>query len=155
MYSIKEEAVLKALQGDLPLDSRPFNSIAQQIGLQEEEVISIINSFLKKGVIRRVGAVLGHRALGFTANAMILWAVPGDQVQKMGRKLSSFPEVTHCYHRQVPAGWDYNIFTMVHAPSREMCMEKIKDIARETGLDDYQVLFSTIEFKKTSVTYDL
>lgn len=155
MFSIKEEAVLKALQNDLPLDSRPFKSIAQQIGLEEDEVISIINSFLKKGVIRRVGAALGHRALGFAANAMTLWAVPGDQVQEMGRKLSSFPEITHCYHRQVPPGWAYNIFTMVHAQSRKMCLKKIKDISLETGLDDYQVLFSTVEFKKTSVSYNL
>jgi len=154
MYSI-EDAVLKTLQGDLPLDSRPFNAIAQQLGLPEEEVICIINSFLKKGVIRRVGAVLGHRALGFAANAMILWAVAEEQVQDMGRKLSSFPEVTHCYHRQAPAGWNYNIFTMVHAPSREICLEKIKTISQKTGLDDYQVLFSTIEFKKTSISLDL
>ncbi|MEG3068169.1 MAG: Lrp/AsnC family transcriptional regulator [Syntrophaceticus schinkii] len=61
MFSKKEEAVLKALQNNLPLESKPFDAIAQQIGLEEEEVISIINSFLKKGVIRRVGASLGHR----------------------------------------------------------------------------------------------
>lgn len=155
MFSKKEEAVLKALQNELPLESRPFAALAQQIGLQEGEVISVINSLLKKGVIRRVGASLGHRALGFTANAMILWSVPGDQVQETGRKLSSFPEVTHCYHRQVPPDWAYNIFTMVHAPSREKCLEKIEEIALETGLDNYQVVYSTVEFKKTNVSYDL
>lgn len=155
MFSRKEEAVLKALQNDLPLDSRPFNTIGQQIGLKEEDVISTINSLLKRGVIRRVGASLGHRALGFAANAMIMWAVPVEQIQEMGRKLSSFPEVTHCYHRQVPPGWAHNIFTMVHAPSKEKCLEKIKNISLETGLDDYQILFSTSEFKKTSIVYDL
>lgn len=155
MYSKNEEAVLKALQNDLPLSSRPFRLIAQQIGLHEDEVIAIINSLLERGVIRRMGAVLGHRALGFAANALVLWAVPGDQVEKLGKNFGSFTEVTHCYLRQVPPGWPYNIFTMVHAPTRELCLEKIKHISRKTGIDDYQVLFSTIEFKKTSISYNL
>ena len=154
MDSSKEEIVLKALD-NLALEERPFNSIAAKTGLTEEEVIRIVNSLLEKGVLRRIGIAIEHRSVGLTANAMVLWAVPEEDVQKKGRELSSFPEITHCYHRQVPESWNYNIFTVVHATSRELCLEKIRNIARKTGLADYQVLFSTEEFKKTSITYNL
>lgn len=155
MFSAREQAVLRLLRSDLPLSSRPFRIIAKKAGLEEDEVISIIKSLEGKGAIRRLGAVLGHRALGYTANALVLWAVPEEQVEEMGRLMASFPEITHCYHRQVPPGWSYNLFTMIHALNRDLCMEKIRRIARKIGSDDYQVLFSTHEFKKTGIPCEL
>lgn len=154
MFSSQEQAVLLLLRSDLPLSSRPFRIIARKAGLEEEQVIAIIKSLEERGVIRRMGVVLGHRTLGYAANALVLWAVPEERVPEIGRKMSSFIEITHCYHRRVPPGCPYNLFTMVHAPTRDLCMEKIRSIAGKTGLDDYQVLFSTVEFKKTGVLYD-
>lgn len=155
MFSVQERAVLRALQSDFPLSKRPFRTIARRVGLEEEQVISMIKSLQEKGVIRRISAVLGHRVLGYAANALILWAVPEEQVQEIGRKMATFPEITHCYHRQVPPGWPYNLFAMVHAQTRDACVDKIRHIARELGLDDYQVLFSTVEYKKSGMTFKL
>lgn len=155
MLSIQERAVLHALQSNFPLSSRPFRTIAQKVGFKEEQVISMIRSLQERGIIRRIGAVLGHRVLGYAANALILWAVPDEQVQEVGRKMATFPEITHCYHRQVPPDWPYNLFAMVHAQTKDACIDKIEYIAKELGLGDYQVLFSTVEYKKSGLTLKL
>ena len=42
---------------------------------------------------------------------------------------------------------------MVHGRSREECLETAARMARETGLSDYQVLFSESELKKTTMRY--
>lgn len=153
VFSDRELAVIRALQEDLPLRSRPYRIIAEKTGMQEDEVLAIIRKLQAKGVVRRIGAVLAHRALGITANALVLWAVPEEKVSEMGRKLAALPEITHCYHRQVPATWPYNLFTMVHARNRQACLDKIERIARNTGLSNYRVLISTRELKKSGITY--
>lgn len=155
MFSPQERAVIQALQSDLPLKTRPFQFLAEQTGLREEEVIETIKGLRRKGVIRRVGAVLGHRKLGFRANALVLWDPPSEKVDETGQKLASFPEISHCYLRKVPKSWSYRLFTMVHGRTREACLVKIRKISRELGLENYQVIFSTFEFKKSGMEYHL
>ncbi len=152
-FSNRELAVIQALQEDLPLRSRPYRIIAEKTGMQEDEVLALVRELQAKGVVRRIGGVLAHRALGINANALVLWAVPEEKVPEVGRKLAAFPEITHCYHRQVPATWTYNLFTMVHARNRQACLDKIESIARITGLSNYRVLISIRELKKSSITY--
>lgn len=152
-FSKRELAVIQALQEELSLRSRPYRTIAEKTGMQEDEVLAVIGELKEKGVVRRIGAVLAHRALGIDANALVLWAVPEERVDDIGRKLAEFPEITHCYYREVPPSWPYNLFTMVHARDRQACLEKIERIAHITGLSDYQVLFSFRELKKSGITY--
>ncbi|MGB9792472.1 MAG: Lrp/AsnC family transcriptional regulator [Thermacetogeniaceae bacterium] len=146
-----ELTLIEALQEEIPLERRPYRTIAEKTGMQEDEVIAVIGKLKERGVIRRIGAVLAHRALGIDANAMVLWAVPEERIEEIGKKLAEFPEVTHCYYRDVPASWSYNLFTMVHARDRRTCLEKVKRIADVIGLSDYQVLFSSRELKKSGI----
>lgn len=155
MFSKRERAVIRALQPDLSLRSRPYQAIAEETGLKEEDVLEVIKELRERGVIRRVGVVLGHRVLGYAANALVLWAAPRERVTELGRMLAALPEVTHCYHREVPEDWPYNLFTMVHARTRPACLKKIDRIAEAVGLNDYQVLISTRELKKSRINYQL
>lgn len=149
--SRSELSVIKALQEEIPLNRRPYRTIAEKAGMQEQEVLAAISRLKEKGVIRRIGAILAHRTLGIAANALVLWAVPEERIEEIGEKLAGFPEVTHCYYREVPASWSYNLFTMVHARDRRTCLEKIERIAHVVGLSDYQVLFSFRELKKSGI----
>lgn len=155
MFSETEKKLIDILQNDLPLCSRPFRKLAEQAGLSETEVLEKLDGLRRRGVIRRLGAVLMHRKLGIRANAMVLWAVPEEKVREYGARLATYPEVTHCYHRKVPQGWEYRLFTMIHARRREDCLGKIRQIAGETGLKDYLVLFSTRELKKSGIIYKI
>jgi DNA-binding Lrp family transcriptional regulator len=104
-------------------------------------------------VMRRFAAILRHREAGFIANGMIVWNVPTDSVDEIGNRLATFPEVSHCYRRPVYKDWRFNLFSMIHARSLESAKKIALEISKIIGIDDYQILFSTREFKKERVKY--
>ena len=131
---------------NIPFKKRPFQEIAKTLDLTEEEVLSRIEKLMDEGKIRRLGGLIAHRAIGITANAMCMWNVPEDKVEEIGKTMASFEEVTHCYERKNP--WGYNLFTMVHSYERDECKEIIKRISKATGITDYSIMFSDRELKK-------
>ena len=146
-----DKKLLKSTQDGIPIVSEPFKQIAKELALPEEEVLRRLDNLLKDGVIRRFGASIGHRAIGITANAMCTWNVPDEKVETVGAIMAGFPEVTHCYERPRFPDWRYNLFTMIHAYSREECEKIAREISIATGIKDYSILFSEREFKKTGV----
>lgn len=143
--------LLKITQDGIPLVLEPFREVAEQLGTSMDEVVSRIETLQQEGVIRRFGASIGHRAIGITANAMCTWNVPDDLVEEVGAIMAGFPEVTHCYERPRRQDWPYNLFTMVHAYTRDECKKVANQISKATGISDYSILFSEKEFKKTGV----
>ncbi|MGB8216372.1 MAG: siroheme decarboxylase subunit beta [Candidatus Methanoperedens sp.] len=146
-----DKKLLKSTQDGIPIVSEPFKQIANELALPEEEVLMRLDNLLKDGVIRRFGASIGHRAIGITANAMCTWNVPDEKVETIGAIMAGFPEVTHCYERPRFPEWRFNLFTMIHAYSRDECEKIAREISIATGIKDYSILFSEREFKKTGV----
>ncbi len=146
-----DRLLLKSTQDGIPIVPEPFLEISKEIGIPEDEVITRLERLVKNGVIRRFGSSIGHRSIGITANAMCTWNVPDERVEEVGVIMAGFPEVTHCYERPRFPGWKYNLFTMVHAYSREECEKIAREISIATGIKDYGILFSEREFKKTGV----
>ncbi|MBW2545541.1 MAG: Lrp/AsnC family transcriptional regulator, partial [Deltaproteobacteria bacterium] len=109
-----EKRVAQQVQGDIPLDKRPFDAIGKRIGISGNDVIDVLKRLKKKGTMRRFGAVLRHRRAGFSENAMVVWAVPEERCEEAGSLLASYREISHCYERTPPLEGVYNIFTMVH-----------------------------------------
>lgn len=144
---------MRALQKDLPLEPRPFLSLASDAGMGEEELLDHARRFLEDGEMRRFAAVLFHRRAGFTANGMVVWNVPAERVAAMGEVLASYPAVSHCYQRPSYPDWPYSLFTMVHARSREECECLVAEMAEATGIHDHATLYSLREFKKVRVRY--
>ncbi len=148
-----ERLVINELQQDLPLVPHPFAQMSAQLGMEEDKFLSRCQSLLQRGIMRRFGAALNHRQAGFTANSMTCWKVPPENVTTMGNKLSSLKEVSHCYERKTNPFWPYNLFAMIHGHTREACREIAGRVSAEAGLNDYVMLFSTREFKKTRIKY--
>jgi DNA-binding Lrp family transcriptional regulator len=148
-----EKKVIYELCGDIGDGMRPFADIGLKVGLTEDEVIAIVRGLGEKGLLRRFGATLRHQKSGFTANAMVAWRVEPGRIEEVGRIMSGFDQVTHCYQRRTAPGWEKNLYTMIHASSDEECYALARRIAEATGVDDYQLLFSHEELKKTSMRY--
>jgi len=153
MLSETEKKVIAAIQGDIPITKRPYQDIAEGIGVSEEELISTIQGLNDRGIIRRFGATLRHQKSGLTANAMVAWQVDDAVVVQAGETLAGFAAVSHCYHRNPAPGWPYNLYTMVHARNEEECLGITRDMASQAGIENYTVLFSRKELKKTSMQY--
>lgn len=153
MEQARLKKLVKGLQHDLPLTSRPYKEIASKSGITEEELLRSIKELQDTGIIRRIGAVVRHHRLGITANGMGVWKVSENDTERIGAIMASFPEVSHCYQRPVFADWPYNLFTMIHASTLEECEDIAARISEKTGLKDYKLLFSSKEFKKCSMIY--
>lgn len=149
----EDKEFIRHLQKDLPVVDRPFLPAANALGMKEEQVFEKLAYYEEIGVMRRYAAILRHRDAGFVANGMIVWRVPEDQIEPVGAKLGAFPQISHCYQRPVYADWPYNVFSMVHCKSIPEAEEMAKDIQKHIDVDDYKILFSSREFKKTRVEY--
>ncbi len=148
-----DTAFIKELQEDLPLVSRPFDPMADRLGMSVDELFAYGEKMVDRRLMRRYSAVLYHRRAGFNANAMIVWKVPEERAQEVGEIMATSPAVTHCYQRPTYEDWHYSHFTMVHATTKDECESIARDIEEKTGLDDRLLLYSTREYKKTRVRY--
>jgi DNA-binding Lrp family transcriptional regulator len=148
-----EIAAIRVVQEDLPLVERPFAAQAAELGCSEDDVLGLLASFKERKLMRRFAAVMNHRTAGFKANAMGVWAVPEDRLDDIGPQMAGFALVSHCYRRPTYPDWPYSVFTMVHGKHSRDCETTIAAIRDETGVDDYALLWSIKEYKKTRVRY--
>ncbi len=149
-----DRRIVLATQAGLPCVSRPYHAIAGQLGIGADEVMTRLRRMLEVGVIRRIGAVPNHYALGYQANGMSVWDVPEERIRELGPKIGALDFVSHCYHRpRHPPEWPYNLFAMVHGRDRSEVEAKVAQIAALLGEADrgHAVLYSTRILKKTGL----
>ena len=149
-----DRALIVATQAGLPLVARPYQAIGEQIGITGDEVSRRLQSLLASGVIRRIGAVPNHYAIGWTANGMTVWDVADARVDELGARIGALDFVTHCYRRpRALPDWPYNLFAMVHGASREEVRTKAGAIAGLLGdcCRGSDILFSSRILKKAGL----
>lgn len=144
-------ALRRHLEGGLPRVSRPYQELAERINADEHQVLGQMREWHEQGLFRRIGLVLNHRALGFTANAMLVLDVPDALIDEVGKRLGQAPDISLCYQRprRLPQ-WRYNLFCMVHGRQRDRVEAHIKALLAQHLLSDlpHQLLFSTHAFKQ-------
>jgi len=145
--------IISVLCGDLPESLRPFEDVASRLGLPEEKLLARLEQLRGSGVLRRFGATVDQRKVGFPANAMVVWQIPEERIEEAAEAIISSSAVSHCYQRETRPGWRYNLYAMIHGEMREECEELAVTIARSVGCEEYRLLFSVREFKKTSPSY--
>ena len=147
-------ALVAACQAGLPLTPRPYHAMAEQLGLGADEVMARMQAMMQAGVIRRIGVVPNHYALGYTANGMTVWDVADEQVDALGEAVGRLAFVSHCYRRprHLPL-WPYNLFAMVHAKTRDQAQAYADQIGDLLGAACRQadILYSSRVLKKTGL----
>lgn len=149
-----DRRLIAAVQGGLPLCREPYHALAETLGLSPVEVMSRLRRLLADGIIRRIGAVPNHYALGYRANGMAVWDVPDEAVAALGPRIGTLDFISHCYCRpRHPPLWPYNLFTMVHGRDRMEVEDKVAQVAAVIGsaCRAGQVLYSTRILKKTGL----
>lgn len=148
-----DKKVIRALQGEFPLVAEPYKEMAETIGISEELFLERVQALEEQKKIRKMGAVLRHREVGFKANVLVAWVVPQERLDEVALQMASHPAVTHCYDRTTAPGWPYNLYTMVHGRSREECEAIARELGEENGVAERTMLYSKREWKKTSMKY--
>ena len=153
---IDERQLIAVLQHGLPLVSRPYAAIAQQIDSTEQEVMQHITSLRERGDIKRFGVVVRHRKLGYQSNGMVVWNMPDERVDELGNCFGQFEFVTLSYRRprRLP-DWPYNLFCMIHGHDRDDVLHKLQQMVTscQVGAIPHAILFSTECYKQRGALY--
>jgi DNA-binding Lrp family transcriptional regulator len=152
-YGEFDIAVIRALQGDMPVVPEPYAPAAAELAIAQDRLIAHLQGMQERRLLRRVAAILFHRRAGFSANGMGVWRVPDARIMELGPRMAAFRGISHCYQRPTYADWPYSIFTMAHGRSKQECDAILDSIAAETGLEDRATLYSSTEFKKIRLLY--
>ncbi len=129
-----DRAIVRETQAGLDLTPRPYHAVAERLGIDAAEVMRRLAIMLEAGVIRRIGVVPNHFALGLDRNAMTVWDVSDNEVSRLGREIGALDFVTHCYRRpRALPHWPYNLFAMVHGRSDDEIAAKIALISARLG----------------------
>jgi len=149
-------ALLKSIEHGLPLVPEPYKQIGRQLGITENTVIERLRQLQEQGIIKRLGIVVRHRALGYRSNAMVVWDIPDDKVAATGSRLASIPFITLCYRRprRLP-DWPYNLFTMIHGRDRQQVLARVDHLVARCGMQgiNHLALFSPRCFKQCGARY--
>jgi len=146
-------AVIKTLQGDMPIVSEPYAPAANELGISQDKLLEHLASMQERRALRRVAAILFHRRAGYSANGMGVWRVPEERILEIGPLMASFRGISHCYQRPTYEDWPYSVFTMAHGRSKEECDAILDSIEERTGIDERATLYSSTEFKKIRLLY--
>lgn len=148
--------LIEAIQGGLPLASRPYAVIGETIGMEEMEVIARIGSLLERGLIKRLGVVVRHHELGYRANGMVVWDLPDTAVDEIAARFKGFSFITLCYRRpRCLPDWPYNLFCMIHGRSRQAVEQQLEQLIKELRLETipHEILFSRRRFKQCGARF--
>jgi DNA-binding Lrp family transcriptional regulator len=148
----KQNKVAHLIQKDITMVSSPFMETGNACDLTAKEIVDTTKELLKKGFIRKFGAILRHQKIGYGKNALVVWSVPADQIEKAGEIFASFPFISHCYERKPAFQTKYNLFTMLHTKGEDTS-DMVNNMAASTGINDYLILESLKEYKKISPEY--
>lgn len=149
-----DRALIQATQAGLSLTPRPYHALAEQLGIPPEEVMLRFQTMLDSGVIRRIGAVPNHYALGYKANGMTVWDVDDSRIDELGPQVGALDFVSHCYRRpRCLPEWPYNLFVMVHGRDRAEVQTKALHIENLLGAHCHRhtILYSSKILKKTGL----
>jgi DNA-binding Lrp family transcriptional regulator len=152
-YDERDVAVIRVLQGDMPVVPEPYAPAAAALEMQQEAFLDHLAGMQERGLLRRVAAILYHRRAGFSANGMGVWKVPDEQIHDVGRRMAAVRGISHCYQRPTYEDWPYSVFTMAHGRSKEECDAILDSIAQMTGISERATLYSSTEFKKIRLLY--
>jgi siroheme decarboxylase len=152
-YDELDVAVIRALQGDMPIVPEPYAPAAAEVGLSQQRFLEHLEQMRERRLLRRVAAILFHRRAGFSANGMGVWKVPDEEILETGMRMAAFRGISHCYQRPTYPDWPYSVFTMAHGRSKDECDAILDAIAQETAIADRATLYSSTEFKKIRLLY--
>jgi len=137
-----DKKILNRIQSDFPITRNPFETIATELGLSEDDVLGSLTRLKEKGIIRRIGGNFVPEKLGFVST-LCAARVPANRIDQFAETVNRYPGVTHNYLREN----EFNVWFTFIAPSMEEIEANLADIAKATGVAEILNLPATRVFK--------
>jgi DNA-binding Lrp family transcriptional regulator len=124
-----DKLLINHLQGGFPVSSRPYQEVAEALGMSEAEVIKRLRRLLKDGILTRLGAILDATRLG-GARTLAAMQVPPERVDEVAAAINRHPEISHNYERHHPI----NVWFVVSSEDPTAIQRVLREIEDEAGL---------------------
>lgn len=149
---VTDKELIDLVAGGLKIEAEPFKSVAESLGISEDEIIERIKNLIAEGKVKRFAASVRHQPMGYDYNAMILVRTDEANLDRVGSEISGIEKVSHCYQRAHPDGDPWCVYVMVHEQEKGRLDQTIEKIRNTAGVKEIEVCSSLIELKKTSLS---
>jgi len=137
-----DKIILNKIQSDFPISPRPFLSIAEELGLEETDVIHRLTRLKENGIIRRIGGNFVPDKMGYVST-LCAAKVPEEKIENFAETVNRYPGVTHNYLRHN----EFNVWFTFIAPSMAQIEGHLDTISKETGIREILNMPATKVFK--------
>jgi DNA-binding Lrp family transcriptional regulator len=131
-----DRRIIDALQGDFPICDRPYAAAAEQLGIDEAELLARLQSMLERKVLTRFGPMFQIERMG-GAFVLAAMAVPESDWARVNDAVNAFPEVAHNYRRESALNTPFNMWFVLATETKEGIAAAVAKIEAATGLKVY------------------
>ena len=149
-----EQNILAIIQDAFPLEERPYQVLAEQLGSDEQSAFAAVENLRQSGIIRRIGGVYDSKKLGFISRlcagkvpTILAGASDDSALNKFAATVNEIPAITHNYVRR----HEYNVWFTIIARSEAEIQKIVDGLCASTDLHDVHLLNATKKFKINTV----
>lgn len=114
-----DKRLLNIIQMRFPLVPEPYQVIAAELGISEEELLERARRLKDEQIIRQISAIFDSRRLGYSST-LVAMDIPEEHIEESARIISEHPGVSHNYKRDHP----FNLwFTLTLPPGTNVSAE--------------------------------
>jgi len=139
---IIDKKILNKIQREFPVVDRPYLKIADDLGLSEQEVIDRLTALSNQKIVRKIGASVAPKNIGYTTTLVALSVCP-NKLEKVASAINDYPEVTHNYGRE----HEFNLWFTLVCPNRDEISRLCREISGMDGVKKLLELPATHLFK--------
>ena len=139
-----DRKLLDLMQGSFPIAARPYEAVALEAGITEDEVLASVERLLKDRIIRQVTPIYDTRALGY-GSMLVAAKVDPEHPWRAAKIVNSHPGVSHNYLRN----HDFNMwFTLAVEEDSQLGLQGTLDVLQDlTGAESIRQLPTLKLFK--------
>ena len=126
----RDKELLNEIQAGFPVEPHPYRVLGERLRMDEEEVIARVAKLRQTGIIRRLGASIDSRRVGFVST-LLAAKVPQEKFETVVKIINACAGVTHNYERK----HEYNVWFTLIAPSVKEKERIISQLREETGVE--------------------
>ena len=137
-----DKDLLNLLQGNLPVCSHPFAKLAEELGTDEQTVLTRLQLLKQEGYLRRIGTFFNSNKLGYKGTLVALRVEP-DKIETVAEAINRYPGATHNYERE----GRYNLWFTLLTPCLETEKKILDEVEALPGVEDLLNLKANKKYK--------
>ena len=126
--------IINRMQENFPVCDQPFATLAEQLNLEENELLQRVQSLLDDGTLSRFGPMYNIEMLG-GVYSLVAMHIPAHDLDEVIKTINAYPEVAHNYERD----HEFNVWFVLAAETETQIKDLLEDIEKQTGYPTFDM----------------